>query len=192
VKLIPHHITREEKVLKIKEEAIDAWREEHISSTENDTSRRNKKRGRSDDFFDSHEPKRANIFHMLIVEPNRNSHDPSRCLISHSNAPWGQLHRNAGWQPSTSDICWSQQIFVVQQHSPQTIVDVLKEHSCSQLPRCCLWRSSFLHVVVRLFSFRENPVPVSKWGAFISPTMRGFEWLRSEFACTSVVHRGRE
>jgi hypothetical protein len=36
-------------------------------------------------------------------------------------------------------------------HSLYNKVDVLKEHSCSQLPPWRLWRSSLLHVVVRFF-----------------------------------------
>ena len=66
------HITREEgKALKIQEEAIDAWTEEHdIPGTESllemIQAEEIQKRGRSDTvsttFSDSHEPKRARIY----------------------------------------------------------------------------------------------------------------------------------
>jgi hypothetical protein len=69
------HITREEeKALKIKEEATDAWREEHdIPGTESllemiqaEEMQKERSDTVSTAFSDSHDPKRARIY--LIVE----------------------------------------------------------------------------------------------------------------------------
>jgi hypothetical protein len=82
----------------------------------------------------------------------------------------GRLHRNAGsHQRLTSDHNRSSSCNSIPSHklsstrSNNTAVVNYPPDVCGEAPP--------LHVVVRFFSFRENPVPVSKWRAFISPIM---------------------